>query len=347
MPNAFCRLLDIAIPIAQAGMGGATSPELVAAVSNAGGLGLIGLSVSYFDDLELARQEVRRTRALTPRPFGANIILEWEPSGRLDICLDEGVRLISFSFGDPAPYVTRIHDAGALVSIMVGTPAEAKSAVDAGVDLIIAQGWEAGGHPAGQIATMALVPAVVDAVGGQVPVLAAGGIADGRGLAAAIALGASGAYIGTRFLASREAAIHPEYQQRILTAGVADTVYTKVFNGGWDAAQRVLRNSTYARWDAAGQPPDGLRPDEGEIVATSFRRGDIARYQCVVAGPECEGDIEALPLWAGQGVGLAKELMTAGEIVDEIWKEAKDAQRRLSAAIDGSNSSSPIDPERN
>lgn len=181
MPNAFCSLLDIKIPIAQAGMGGATSPELVAAVSNAGGLGLIGLSVTYFDDLELVRQEIRRTRSLTQRPFGANIILEWDPTSRLDVCLDEGVRLVSFSFGDPAPYVKRIHDAGALVSVMVGTPDDAKSAIDAGVDLIIAQGWEAGAHPAGHIATMALVPAVVDAVEGRVPVLAAGGIADGRG----------------------------------------------------------------------------------------------------------------------------------------------------------------------
>src|SRR5262249_30228934 len=146
---------------------------------------------------------------------------------------------------------------------------------------------------------------------------------------AAMALGADGAYIGTRFLASREVAIHPYYQQRILAARAGDTVYTTIFNGDWDAAQRVLRNSTYASWDEAGQPPDGSRPGEGEVVATSNRRGDIVRYQCVVAGPECEGDIEALPLWAGQGVGLARRLMPAGEIVEEIWEQAKSVQRRL------------------
>jgi nitronate monooxygenase len=323
MTNAFCHLIGIEIPIAQAGMGGASCPELAAAVSNAGALGFLGLSVDYLDDPGSVRQEIRRTRSLTEKPFGVNIVLEWPQEEKLEVCLEEKVRLVSFSFGDPAPFVDRVHKAGALVSMMVATPEEARCAVDAGVDLIIAQGWEAGGHVAGHIGTVAIVPAVVDAIPSHVPVLAAGGIADGRGVAAALTLGASGAYIGTRFLASREVAIHDHYQQRILAARTTDTVYTLLFDGGWDAPQRVLRNSTYAAWQAAGEPPNGKRPGEGDVVATSFRRGEIMRYQCLVAGPECEGEIEALPLWAGQGVGLAGQIMSAAEIVADIWEGSK------------------------
>ncbi len=171
---------------------------------------------------------------------------------------------------------------------------------------------------------MALVPAVVDAVG-TVPVVAAGGIADGRGLAAVLALGAAGAWIGTRFLASKEAAVHPEYQQRLLAATENDTIWLEnLFDVTWpDAPHRVLRNSTVANWEAAGRPLQGMRPGEGEVIATSPTRGNVVRYRSYTPGPDTSGNLEALPMWAGQGVGIVRNVMAAADIVREIAGDAK------------------------
>jgi len=212
----------------------------------------------------------------------------------------------------------------------IGTAADAKRAVDAGVDIVVAQGWEAGGHVRGMVATMPLVPAVVDAVG-PVPVVAAGGIADGRGLAAVLALGAVGAWIGTRFLASDEATIHPHYRQRLLHAVESDTVYTEnLFDVGWpNAPHRTLRNRTDEGWDAAGRPPSGHRPGEGEVIGNSQRGGPILRYQSVTPGIGAEGDIDAMSLWAGQTVGLVSKVQPAGEIVREIVDDARAILDRL------------------
>ena len=189
----------------------------------------------------------------------------------------------------------------------VATAEDAKHAVACGVDMVVAQGWEAGGHVRGTVTTMALVPAVVDVVA-LVPVIAAGGIADGRGLAAALALGASAAWIGTRFLASDEAPIHADYLDRLIGAGEDDTVYSQdLFDIGWhDAPHRVLHNSTVAQWQAAGCPPPGARPGEGEVIATSDSLGPVARYQSDTPPGDGEGDIDAMALWAGQGAGLVK-----------------------------------------
>jgi nitronate monooxygenase len=212
----------------------------------------------------------------------------------------------------------------------VGSAADAKRAVDCGVDIIVAQGWEAGGHVRGMVATMPLIPAVVDAVS-PVPVVAAGGIADGRGLAAALALGAAGVWIGTRFLASQEATIHPRYRERLFQACETDTVYLEnLFDVRWpNAPHRTLRNRTVEAWEAAGRPPSGSRPGEGDVIATSHLAGPIVRYQSYTPGADAEGDIDALSLWAGQGVGLVSKLQPAGEIVREISDEAESVIRRL------------------
>ena len=184
----------------------------------------------------------------------------------------------------------------------------------------------------GVVTTLALVPAVVDAVG-NTPVVAAGGIADGRGMAAALMLDAAGVWIGTRFLAAEEAAIHPEYRQRLFAAGENDTVYcADLFDGGWpNAPHRALRNSTVRNWEAAGRSPPGQQPGEGEIIATSRAYGSVRRYQSFTPKPDMEGDIEALPHWAGQGVALVKKLQPAAEIVQEISREAS----QLIASIAG------------
>ena len=312
MKTALTEHLGIDLPIIQAPMGGAVGPRMAAAVSNAGGLGML---VPWRAKAETVQQQIRETRALTSRPFGVNLVLDFPQEERLDVCLEEHVPIISFFWGDPSALAPRAKARGAIVLHTVGSAAEAKRAVDAGVDIVVAQGWEAGGHVRGTVATLPLVPAVVDAVA-PVPVVAAGGIADGRGLAAALALGAAGAWIGTRFLASEEATIHPRYRERLLAARETDTVYLKdLFDVRWpNAPHRALRNHTVEAWEAAGCPTSGKCPGEGEVIARSRSAGDVVRYQSYTPGVDAEGDIDALSLWAGQGVSLVSKVQPAGDI---------------------------------
>jgi NAD(P)H-dependent flavin oxidoreductase YrpB (nitropropane dioxygenase family) len=327
MKTALCERLGIELPIIQAPMGGAVGPTLAAAVSNAGGLGMLALSRA---DIETMRRQIRETRALTSRPFAVNLNLEYPQEERLAACLDEGVPIISFFWRDPASLVPHAKAGGAIVLHTVGSADDAKKAVDCGVDIVVAQGWEAGGHVCGMVATMPLVPTVVDAVR-PTPVVAAGGIADGRGLAAVLALGAAGAWIGTRFLASHEAAIHHRYRELLLRASETDTVYLdNLFDVRWpNAPHRTLRNKTVEAWEAAGRPASGQRPGEGEVIATSRSSGPIVRYQSYTPGADVEGDIDALSLWAGQSVGLVSKLQPAGDIVREIAEEARLILRQL------------------
>ena len=198
---------------------------------------------------------IREIQELTDKPFAVNLVLQWDMWDRLEVCLNEGVQIFSFFWGDPTRYTRVIHERDGLVLHSVGSVEEAQDAVAAGVDVIVAQGWEAGGHVRGAISTMALVPRVFDAVV-PIPVVAAGGIGDGRGIAAALALGASGVWLGTRFLASEEAYIHPLYQNALLRATEDDTLYaTNLFEDGWpEAPHRVLRNTTTRLWEVAGNP---------------------------------------------------------------------------------------------
>ena len=183
-------------------------PQLAAAVSNAGALGMLALTWST-----PAGDVVRETAALTDRPFGGNLVLNSDQHHRLDEALEAGLRIVSLFWGDPAGYVEQVHDANGVVLHTVGSAEEARRAAASGVDVVVAQGWEAGGHVWGQVATLPLVPAVVDAVA-PVPVIAAGGIGDARGVAAVLALGAQAAWLGTRFLLAQEMPIHEEYRRR-------------------------------------------------------------------------------------------------------------------------------------
>jgi nitronate monooxygenase len=324
--NALCNKLGIKIPIILAPMGGAVGPELTAAVSNAGGLGLIPL---WYLEPEVVRNSIRAMRALTKRPFGVNLNLNWPQEDRLAVCLDEGVKVISFFWGHSPPLVERARAAGAIVLQTVSSAEEAKQAIAEGADIVVAQGWEAGGHVRGTVATLPLVPAVVDAVAPS-PVVAAGGIADGRGLAAVMALGASAAWIGTRFLLSDECPIHSHYRERLIDAKETDTFYTSVYDVGWpDAPHRLLRNSTLTTWENAGSPLPGNRPGEGDVIARSPSVGDIVRYQIYTPGADAEGQIDETAMWAGQGVSLLKRTQPAGDIVHEIWRDASDTLKRL------------------
>src|SRR5690242_14337590 len=256
-----CELLGIEQPIVLAPM--LAIPPLAAAVSNAGALGMLTLTWS-----EDAGAVVRETAALTARPFGGNLVLTEDHHRRLDQALAAGLRIVSFFWGDPGGYVEQVHDAGGIVLHTVGTAEEARRAVASGVDVIVAQGWEAGGHVWGTVATLPLVPAVVDAVA-PVPVIAAGGIGDVRGVAAVLALGAQAAWLGTRFRLAEELPIHEEYRRRLMAAAETDAQwYANLYDLGWpDAPHRAIHNSTAKAWEAAGRPPLGRRPGEGDVVA--------------------------------------------------------------------------------
>ena len=314
MSERLSRLLGVELPIVQAPIGTASVPALAAAVSNAGGVGTLALSWCPLEDVG---EVVAETRRLTSRPFGVNLVLEWDQRERLDAALEAGARVVSVTWGNPATYVETSHDAGAVVLATVGSAEEARRVEATGVDAVVAQGWESGGHVWGEVATMALVPAVVDAV--EIPVLAAGGIADARGVAAALALGADGVWVGTRFLLAEETPIHPLYRELLLGADATDTLYSSVFDGGWpDAPHRTLRNSTLEAWQRAGSAASGSRPGEGEVVARRPDGSELRRYASALPLAGMEGEIEALSLWAGQSVGLVRDVRPAAEIVAEL-----------------------------
>jgi nitronate monooxygenase len=313
MRTPVCELLGMEQPIVQAPIGTAAVPRLAAAVSNAGALGMLALT--WAPDVTGL---IHQTAALTARPFGGNLVLNWEQHRHLDQALEAGLRIVSFTWGDPAPYVEAAHQADGLVLHTVGSAEEARRAVAAGVDVIVAQGWEAGGHVWGGVATLPLVPAVVDAVA-PVPVIAAGGIGDARGVAAVLALGAQAAWLGTRFLLAEEAPVHEDYQRRLIAAAETDAQwYPDLFEAGWpDAPHRAIRNTTAEIWEAAGRPGPGRRPGEGEEIARAQGR-PIVRYSSALPLEGTTGDIEALSLWAGQSVALARHLQPASEIVAEL-----------------------------
>ena len=324
--DRFLEQLGMTLPVVQAPIGSAATPAMAAAVSEAGGLGMLALT---WTGVERAREMIRQTRALTARPFGVNLVLEWSQHERLATCLQEGVRLISTFWGDPGPYVEAVHAAGALHLHTVGSADEARRAVDAGVDAIVAQGWEAGGHVWGEVATMGLVPAVVDAVQ-PVPVLAAGGIADGRGLAAVLALGATAGWVGTAFLLSAESVAHPSYQAAVVAAQETGTVHGVVFDGGWpDAPHRALRNSTTTAWEASGRPGVGSRPGEGDELGLDPTGQHLLRYGDDLPIVGTNGRVEAMALYAGQGAALVHGVRPAAQIARSLATDADQVLTRL------------------
>ncbi len=318
-----CDLLNIEIPILNAPMGGgAANGELAAAVSAAGGLGLIGGMALGRDWL---RSQIRLVRERTERPFGVGFISHWLPDfpGLYEVALEERAPVIAHSFADPAPYMEQARAIGATVICQVRGVEEARQAARAGVDLIVAQGGEAGGHT-GTLATLPLVPQIVDAVA-PLPVIAAGGIADGRGLAAALLLGAEGIWLGTALLAAAESGVSPNRRRRVLAAESADTVYTSVFDiadgRAWPAgvAGRVVRNRFSERWH--GHEED-LREHRQEA------------QQALVAAWQAD-DPEVAAVWAGEAAGLVHRVEPAGEIVRRIASQAEQVLRERVSAVLG------------
>lgn len=304
-----CDLLGIEHPVIGAPMAGAATAELAAAISEAGEFGLIGGSSG---DADWLRAQIRAARERTDRPFGVGFISSFPGmEAPLRVALEERVAAVAHSFADPTPYVTAARAAGVRVLAQVQTVEQAEAAVRAGVDIIAAQGSEAGGHT-GYSGTLPLVPAVVDVAGG-VPVVAAGGVADGRGLAAVLMLGAEGAWIGTRFVASTEAASADWAKERVLGAGTDETVLTRAYDlaaaapfpGG--IGDRVLRNAFTDAWHGR----------DDEVIA---RRREL---QARVAAASETGDARLAPVRAGSAVGLIRTVEPAGDIVRSIVAEAE------------------------
>ena len=304
--TALTRLLGIEHPILLAPMGSAAGGKLAAAVTNAGGLGLIGSGYANADAIRKELTEAGNTRV------GIGFILwalEQNPSA-LDIALDAKPAAVMLSFGDPTPFTGRIRDAGCKIICQVQTLAQAKQAAAAGADIIIAQGRDAGGHSGTTRGTMGLVPAVVDAVG-PIPVVAAGGIADGRGLAAALSLGAAGVSMGTRFTASRESLWDQAMKAATLAAGGDETEQTRVFDvvrgAAWPAIYpgRALRNAFSARWNGH------------EEALAADRQVQESAYLATV--PD---DFATRVVWAGEGVDLTDDIPTAAEIIERIVAQA-------------------------
>lgn len=309
-----CTLLGIQRPILNASMAGTATGELAAAVSEAGGFGMIGGTSSGGG--AWLREQIHVARSLTSRPFGVGFISSFPDTAELArVALDEGVAAINHSFADPTPYVAPAHAAGVKVFVQVQTLKQAISAAHAGADVIIAQGGEAGGH-AGALGLFALLPAVVDAVA-PVPVVAAGGIADGRGLAAALLLGAQGAWMGTRFVTSQEWGGPAWEQEAVLAATSDDTVQTRLYDliaerpFPADNPDRMLRNAFIDRWHGR----------ESEIPA----QRETLRAE-VAAGNE-RADLTVAGVSAGVSAGLITSARPAGEIVRSIVQEAEDLLR--------------------
>ena len=309
-----CMLLGIEHPILNASMAGTATGALAAAVSEAGGFGMIGGTNA--EGAPWLREQIRIARSRTSRPFGVGFISSFPDTEELaQVALDEGVAAINHSFADPSPFVAPAHAKGVKVFVQVQTLKQAITAAQAGADVIIAQGGEAGGH-AGALGTFALLPAVVDAVA-PVPVVAAGGIADGRGLAAALLLGAQGAWMGTRFVTSHEWGGHTWERDAVLAATSDDTVQTRLYDligerpFPAENPDRMLRNAFIDRWIGhESEIPDHREALQAEVAAGSDR-ADLA-----VAGVS-----------AGVSAGLITSARPAGEIVRDIVREAEDLLR--------------------
>ena len=322
--SALMALFGLKYPIFSAGMGATAIPDLAVAVSNAGGLGAIGAGVNAVADV--VRQRVVQTKSATNRPFAVNFLLARDPV-TLPLALDAGAPIIQFAWGIPTvEAVAAIRKAGAKMGIQISSAAGARRALDVGADYLICQGTEAGGHVQATRVLYEILPAVIDEAK-TVPVLAAGGIANGGHIRRALVAGASGVLIGTRFVATKEAGAHEEYKTAIMRAKAADTVLTVCFQDGWtNAPHRVLRNRTFDLWEAAGCPAPGNRPGEGDGLTTNTVTGATKRrYSTSTPAADDRGALGELALYAGLGVDAIRDIPSAGELVARLWRECLDA----------------------
>ena len=302
-----CDQLGIEYPILLAGMGGVSMSKLVAAVSNAGGLGIVGAATLGPADL---REEIRRTRDLTEKPFAVDLLAPDPERIRphMDVVFAEDVHIFVAGLAVPAEFIAEMHKRDMIVMVMCGRVRHAMKSVEAGADIVAAQGTEAGGHT-GEIGALALIPQVVDAV--KVPVVAAGGMSDGRGLVAAPALGAEGAIFGTRFIATPEAQAAPGYRDALVRSGEADTMRTRAYTG---KPARTIRTPYAEEWETR---PGEIKPFPFQAMTSIQNRA----MDYPGLGESFDPARTFMP--AGQGVGLIHEIKPAAEIVRDIVREAE------------------------
>ena len=310
--SPICDKLGIKYPIFQGGMAWASNYELASAVSNAGGLGIIGAGQM---PPEFLVQEIRKAKENTDKPFGVNLILYLAYIEELvDAVIQEGVPVVTTGAGNAGPYIKKFHDAGIKVIPVIPSSALAKRVEKAGADAVIAEGTESGGH-IGEITTMAIVPQVADAV--NIPVIAAGGIADYRGFAAALCLGASGIQMGTRFLATKECHIHQNWKDMVLKASDRDTVVTGRPTGH---PVRVLKNRLAKMF---------LELEEKCAPFSEYEKLGIGKLKAA----SVDGDVEMGSLMSGQIAGLIKEEKTVKEVIEEIVSQTEDFIKNMAKFI--------------
>ncbi|CAH1855099.1 DUF561 domain-containing protein [Convivina intestini] len=306
--NPIFEKLGMKYPIVEGGMTWAGTGALAAAVSEAGGLGFIGTGYWHGDDV---RREIKRAKALTDKPFGVNVMLMSRHIREVfDVILEEGVKVVATGAGDPSPFLDELHAAGITVMPVVPSVSLAKMMERKGVDAVIAEGMESGGH-IGQMTTMTLIPQVVDAV--SIPVIAAGGIGDGRGVAAAFMLGASGVQMGTRFLTATESEVHENFKKKILKARDIDTIVTGNLLG---SRARVLKNKM-AKEFVKNEVNELQKPKPDYETIEKLESGTLrAAVQ--------EGDKDHGAFMAGQISGLIKDEKPVADILSDIWAQATD-----------------------
>jgi nitronate monooxygenase len=312
--RALLNRFNLVYPIFQAAPGG---EELAAAVANSGAMGAISLTWNSPDD---AFDLVSRMNEATKRNYYANFVLHFEPIS-LDKALEAGCPNVQFSWGIPSKsVVTKIRKAGAGLGIQVSSRLNALKSLEREPDFLICQGVEAGGHVQATSSLSNSLQEVLD-VAGDVPVLASGGMSTGHDIRTALNAGASGAVLGTRFMATQESHAHDTYKSRLLEAREDSTVYTICFNRDWNATHRVLRNKTVRDWEAEGCPVRGHKPGEDDVVANHPDLGPVMRYETVPPLNGHAGALEEMAMYAGQGVGKVNDLPTAQELIERLWKE--------------------------
>ncbi|MGI9262622.1 MAG: NAD(P)H-dependent flavin oxidoreductase [Woeseiaceae bacterium] len=315
--QALMSRFNLKYPIFQAAPGG---EALAIAVANSGAMGAVALS---WDSPERAAKIITMMNESTAGNYYANFVLHFELT-MLDAALEAGCPIVQFSWGIPSTeVVAKVRGAGAQLGIQVSSKESAENAMAHEPDFIICQGLEAGGHVQATSALKDTVPDVL-AVAGDTPVLLSGGISTGQDIRAAIDSGASGAVLGTRFMATQESDAHDEYKNQLVAADADSTVYTICFNQDWNAAHRVLRNSTFRNWEGEGCPDTGSKPGENDQVADHPVFGPAVRYNTVPPLVGHEGALEEMAMYAGEGVGAVNDVPTAGQLIERLWAEYED-----------------------
>lgn len=317
--NRLTELLGIDLPILQAPIGSVAGVDLAAAVSRSGGLGALALT---WTEPDAAWRLVSDLRSRVDEAFQVNFVLTFEPRSLLTV-LEAGAPVITFSWGIPGDELRLVHSFGARCGVQISTAAGARQAIDSGADFLVCQGIEAGGHVQATRSLWSILSEIVSEAG-EVPVVAAGGIASGQSVRQALDAGAAGAMLGTRFIATVESLAHPDYKQRLVDSAREESVLTVCFDLSWPyAAHRVLRSPTLGRWEDAGCPPSGRRPGEGDIVAYRLDGSPCRRYDDTPPLAGMTGRIDELCLFAGTGCDEINDIPTAEELVRRLWEEAQ------------------------